>query len=209
LTLEKNASHCQRPRLVLGLDSAKDVSDALLLDLVADSHLAALILYNSKGDEAQLQKRAQDLVQPIQAQNIALLLGSDVRIAMRVGADGVHCEDVTDPIQAREKAHSLMIGYGNIRDRHQAMELGENGADYLMFGKLGRDRAAQPHPRNVRLSTWWAEVMEVPCIVQAGTDLDFLPDLVATGAEFILVEEMIFAAPDPGAILRQLKDYLD
>jgi len=199
----------QRPRLVLGFDIARDVPDALLLELITKSDLAAIILYSGQGDEARLQKRAQNLSRPIQAQNTALLLSADVRIGMRVGADGVHCEAGTDPINGGENAHSLMIGYGNIRDRHQAMLLGESGADYLMFGKLGLDNHLEPHPRNLRLASWWAELMEVPCLVQAGSDSDMLPALVATGAEFILIEEMIFGKANPCAALIHLNDCLD
>jgi len=78
-----------------------------------------------------------------------------------------------------------------------------------MFGKLGLDNHLEPHPRNLRLASWWAELMEVPCLVQAGSDSDMLPALVATGAEFIMMEEMILAQTDPVDALIKVNDWLD
>jgi len=197
------------PRLVLGFDIAREISDETLLDLVKISDPAALILYSKQNDETHLQKRAELFVKPIQAQGVALLVGAEMRIGMRIGADGVHVQDNQTTIQLLKNNPSVMIGHGNIRDRHQAMEIGESGVDYLMFGKLGADNRPHPHPRNVRLSSWWASMMEVPCLVQAGTDINMLPELIETGAEFIIVEEMVFGQDDPHSILHQINDCLD
>jgi len=191
--------------IVLTFDVARSFPDTLLIDLVTTSRVAALILYSQRQDEAYLQQRAAALMHPIQAQKIAVLVAGDPRIGVRVRADGIHHEEHIPVLDTP----SMMVGYGNIKDRHQAMMLGEADADYLLFGKLGSDHQPQPHPRNLRLGSWWACVMEVPCLVQGGSDIEALPDLFATGAEFILVEEMIFSQPDPHAAFIQINHLLD
>jgi len=200
----------QKCRLVLGFDIDTEISDDRLLELARASDLAALILYSGKGDESQLQKRAMALAHPVQAEQVALLIAGDPRIARRVSADGVH-DEIGDGFVScsHQGKENLMIGYGHIKDRHQAMLLGEAGADYLMFGKLGADKQPQPHPRNLRLAHWCAEIIQIPCLVQAGSDMDALPMLVATGAEFIMMEEMILAQTDPVDALIKVNDWLD
>jgi len=219
--------HCQ---LVLSFDVTRGVSDDKLIDLAQQENFVAFILYDSEGDEGRLQRRATNLVKPIQAQGSAILIAGDSRIAVRLGADGMHSEEEShialerfpknvtlfsdknhdeNNKSARERKYSIMRGYGNIKDRHSAMELGEAGADYIMFGKLGADKQPQPHPRNLRLATWWANLMKIPCIIQAGTDIESIGKAVETGAEFIAIEEMIFSNLDEHAALVKLRQFLN
>jgi len=194
-----------RTEIVLTFDVARSVSDTQLVDLVATSKVAALILYSQRQDEAYLQQRASALIHPIQAQQIAVLVAGDPRIGVRVGADGIYHEEHTPVLDTP----SMMVGYGNIKDRHHAMEMGESGADYIMFGKVGADKDSAPHPRNLRLGAWWASMMQVPCIVQVGTDMAAITAVAQAGVEFIALEEMIFMADDPHTALTQVNQLLD
>ena len=62
-----------------------------------------------------------------------------------------------------------MVGAGGAKTRDDALELGEQRPDYLFFGRFGYDNTPEPHPRNLTLGRWWAEMIEIPCIVLAGS----------------------------------------
>jgi len=132
-------------------------------------------------------------------------------MAGRLKADGLHVDGKCDDFYAEKILHNtrMMLGVGGIKTRHEAMEIGEKNPDYVMFGKLGADKKLQPHPRNVALGAWWASMMEIPCLVQAGADVESLGDIVATGAEFVALEEAILGAPDMMQALERANQILD
>ena len=109
------------------------------------------------------------------------------RIAGRVRADGIHVEggkaalaDMIDRMQDK-----IMVGAGGAKTRDDALELGEERPDYMFFGRFGYDTQAEPHRRNLALGQWWAEMIEIPCIVLAGNGLASVEAVAATGAEFV------------------------
>ena len=42
------------------------------------------------------------------------------------------------------------------------------------------------------MAQWWAEIVEVPCIVLGGRDVETLGDAAETGAEFIALSAAVF-----------------
>lgn len=180
------------------LDARRMLAANRLADGLERGDFASVILYDSQNDEAFLQKSAESLIDIVQAKGVALLIANDSRIAGRIKADGVHLEGKVDDLrQMIERHHDTMIlGFGNLRDKHGSMEVGECEPDYLLFGKLGADKKPEAHSRNLTLAQWWSEVMEIPAIVQAGADIATFNDVLATGAEFIAIEEALFGAHD-------------
>jgi len=177
---------------------------------------AAVLLYDGEGsaDEAALARAAASLTPLIQAGGAAALIAGDSRICGRAKADGIHIEEQSahskeELAALREKyGDSRILGYGNPRSRHAALEAGECLPDYLFFGSPGKDTKAEPHPRNLALAGWWAEIMQPPCVIQAGADLAQLPAALATGAEFVALEAAVFAAADPLAALKQAQNLI-
>ena len=68
--------------------------------------------------------------------------------------------------------------------------------DYLFFGRFGYDNTPDPHPRNLMLGRWWAEMIEIPCIVLAGSAIESVEPVAATGAEFVALSSAVFADGD-------------
>ena len=87
----------------------------------------------------------------------------------------------------------MMVGAGGAKTRDEALELGEERPDYMFFGRFGYDTKPEPHARNLALGAWWAEMIEIPCIVMAGSDLASVEAVAATGAEFVALSAAIFA----------------
>src|SRR5690606_25696275 len=113
----------------------------LLTAALSGGDVASVILDTGDLDEATFQATAEKAVPIIQENGAAALILNDTRIAGRVGADGIHIEGkVADLAEAIEKhTPKMIVGTGNFRDRHSAMEIGELQPDYVFFGKIGAD----------------------------------------------------------------------
>ncbi len=192
------------------LPSAEAV--ALLDAALRAGDVASLIVPSPEGDPAAAQKRAEAIVALAQPLGVAVVVADELRVAMRAGADGVHAEggaaalaDLIDRAQGR-----VMVGAGGAKTRHDALELGETQPDYLFFGRFGHDEKPEPHPRNLSLGEWWSAMTEIPCIVQAGSDLEGLQAVAATGTDFVALESAVFGQGlDPAARIAEANRLLD
>ncbi|TIM20141.1 MAG: thiamine phosphate synthase, partial [Mesorhizobium sp.] len=134
------------------------------------------------------------------------------RIAGRVQADGIHIEvgkaELAETIERFQE--KMMVGTGGAKTRDDALELGELRPDYIFFGRFGYDNKPEPHPRNLSLGQWWADVIQIPCIVMAGSDLASVEAVAATGAEFVALSSAIFAeGVDPKMAVASANTLLD
>ena len=201
----------ERCRIVLALSTARNISPEQLAHILDAGDVASLILYSEENDENSFQKHAQALVPVIQNAGVAAIIAEDSRIAGRVKADGLHIETNIDDLKEAIEKHqsSMMVGFANLKDRHSAMQIGELEPDYMMFGKLGADKKPEAHTRNINLGEWWASMMEVPALIQAGNSLASVETIAKTGAEFIVLDEIIFGADDMVANIIAANKLLD
>ena len=165
-----------------------------LMQAFAGGDVAAVLLRLAPGDERSLTERVKALAPPVQAQNVALLVEASAQVVSRGGADGVH---LTAGIEAIAEARSSLkqeriIGAGGLRSRHDAMDMGEAGVDYVMFGEPRPDGSLPPLPAVIERASWWAEIFETPCIAYC-PDAESVPALIETGAEFVALGEWVFA----------------
>lgn len=186
--------------------------DRRLADALAGGDVASLILPPYELDDAAFQKLAEQVVPLAQEKGVAVVVGGDSRIAGRVRADGIHVEgskaalaDMIDRMQDK-----MMVGAGGAKTRDDALGLGEERPDYLFFGRFGYDTQPEPHHRNLTLGRWWAEMIEIPCIVLAGSSLASVDDVAATGAEFVALSGAVFAdGVDPAEAVTVANRMLD
>lgn len=173
--------------------------------------VASVLLPPYDTEETQFQALAEAAVPIIQEAGVAAIIVGNTQIAGRVKADGLHIEGATTAIADAVSRFSpkLIVGTGNIKNRHTALEIGEAQPDYVLFGKIGADTKPEAHPRNVELADWWAAMIEIPCIIQAGNTLESIPDAVSTGAEFIALGAAIFDANNPESAIREANRLLD
>jgi thiamine-phosphate pyrophosphorylase len=163
-------------------------------------------------DEASFQALAEKIVPAAQAGGIAVIIAGDTRIAGRVQADGLHVEvKATELAQTIEDFQAkMMVGCGGAKTRDDALELGETRPDYIFFGRFGYDNKPEPHPRNLSLGQWWAEMIEIPCIVMAGNDIASVEAAAATGCEFVALSNAIFGeGVDPREAVAHANALLD
>ncbi|MEZ5812451.1 MAG: thiamine phosphate synthase [Rhizobiaceae bacterium] len=203
----------ERCRLVLIGPAAPDWrrSAEQIADALDGGDVASLILWQGELCEADFQKLCEAVVPAAQSAGVAAIVAGDSRIAGRTGADGIH-SDKRDELADLVEAHSgrLIIGAGGARTRHDALELGELRPDYVFFGRFGYDTKPEPHPRNLGLGGWWAEFVEIPCIVMAGSVIESIATVAATGAEFAAVSTAVFTGSTaPGEAVRRANALLD
>jgi thiamine-phosphate pyrophosphorylase len=174
--------------------------------------VASLILPENGMDEAAFQAFAERIVPVAQAAGIAVIIAGDTRIAGRVQADGIHVEVSKDAL-AETIEHfqgKMMVGAGGAKTRDDALELGETRPDYIFFGRFGYDNKPEPHPRNLSLGRWWADMIQIPCIVMAGSDLASAAAVAETGAEFVALSAAVYGdGVDPREAVARANALLD
>ncbi|WP_322988150.1 MULTISPECIES: thiamine phosphate synthase [unclassified Hoeflea] len=188
-----------RCRLVL---VTPDIADANELAGIVEGALrggdvASVIIPQHGLDEKSFQKRCEALLPVIQAAGAAALIAGDTRVAGRVRADGLHIEAGPQAMMEAVKQHApgLIVGGGNARERHSALAIGEAQPDYVMFGSISGDIKPEPHRKNIALGEWWADMIELPCVVMGGTSTAFVEEMAQTGAEFIAFGQAVFSDP--------------
>ncbi|WP_019222819.1 hypothetical protein [Bartonella rattaustraliani] len=60
--------------------------------------------------------------------------------------------------------------------------------------------------RNLQRAQWWADVMEISAIIQAGSDFIMFDETLKTGCEFVTVEEVIFGNENPLVLLKMMQE---
>jgi thiamine-phosphate pyrophosphorylase len=169
--------------------------------------VAAVILRLAATDERGLIARVKQIAPLAQDHGAALVvacpgfLGDLTAVAVRGGADGVHVDKPRDLKELRGRLRDgRILGAGGLETKHAAMEAGEVGVDYIMFGGLYPDGVA-PDPETVLArATWWAEIFETPCVAVAA-QADEIGRLAATGTEFVALESGLWLQ-DVGAVER-------
>lgn len=192
------------PRLMLVTPPVADAEAMAfrLMQAMAGGDIAAVLLRLAAGDDRSRIESVKRLAGPVQANNVALVVEDNALVATRGGADGVHLTG--GPAAVAEARSSLkserIIGIGGLRARHDAMDAGEAGVDYVMFGEPRPDGSLPPLAAVIERAGWWAEIFETPCVAYA-PDAESIPALVETGAEFVALGAWAF---DEGQDIRAL-----
>ncbi|WEX09987.1 thiamine phosphate synthase [Chelativorans sp. AA-79] len=157
--------------------------------------IASLVIPDHGIDESAFQARAERLARLAQARGVAAVVAGEPRIAARIQADGIHVEGSKAELADAIRRHQgrMMVGCGGAKNRDDALELGETQPDYIFFGRFGYDTKPEPHPRNLSLGAWWADMIQIPCVVLAGSDIASVVDVARTGAEFVALGNAVFA----------------
>jgi thiamine-phosphate pyrophosphorylase len=181
-------------------------------EAIAGGDIASILLPAYGLDEAAFQAFAKPVVAAAQEAGIAAVIAGDTRIAGRVGADGLHLEGDRSAVEEAISHYQskMMVGVGGAKTRDDALELGEARPDYIFFGRFGYDTKPEPHHRNLTLGQWWAEMVEIPCIVMAGSDIRSVEAVGRTGADFVALSSAVFGEGiDPKEAVARANAILD
>jgi thiamine-phosphate pyrophosphorylase len=187
-----SVSPLNRCRLVLVAEPAIPVTT--LGKALKGGDVASVILYRGAANEKDFQTWCETVTPVIQSAGAAALVADSTQVAARAKADGVHMsgsiavlKDAVEKLTPR-----LIVGAGTNGTRDDALEKGELRPDYMFFGKLDGDTHPQAHPKNIEMGEWWAAVIELPCIVMGGYDIESVGAIAATGSEFAALSAAVF-----------------
>jgi thiamine-phosphate pyrophosphorylase len=175
-----------------------DVFAARLDAVLAAGDFASVLVRIAPGAEGDAKPIVARLAETSAARDIALLVENDPRLAARSGADGAHVVGVG--VEFTEALSSLkperIVGVGGLKTRDDAMNAGESGADYVMFGEPRKDGWTPPLDETLERAGWWAEIFETPCVAFSAT-LEGAGELAAAGADFVALGDAIWGAQTP------------
>ncbi len=171
----------------------------LLASAIGALSPASLLLDLPPGDERAQINLIKTLAPLAQEAGVAVLANTAPHIAVRGGADGVHLASPLLVGEARDilKAERI-IGVGGLTSRDDAMDAGEAGADYVMFGEPRADGTLMPLSQLVDRASWWADVFQVPCVAYAAS-ADAVEAIALTNAEFVALGPWCFSDPAKAA----------
>ena len=184
------------------------VSETELADRLAavlDTHPVACLRLPGSGDEAALGRLA-DLVRDIaHARDVAVVIDNHVALARAHGLDGVHLTDGARTVRyaRKELGSDAIVGAFCGTSRHEGMNAGEAGADYVAFGPCGATLLGNAEPAPIDLFQWWSEMIEVPVVSEGAITRELLEQLSPV-SDFIAIGPEIWTAEDPVAALTAL-----
>ncbi len=156
--------------------------------------------------------RAADLVRSVcHARDVPVVLSEHLRLAARLGLDGVHLLDGPRQIRAAREAlgADAIVGAHARASKHDGMTAAEIGADYVSFGPVAQTGLGDGALAPFELFEWWSEMIETPVVAEGGFTPERVPDL-ARVADFIALGEELWSAPDgPLEALRSFAARID
>lgn len=203
-----------RPRLFLVTPPTFDADDLAgkLKQAFAGGDIACVLIYMPDAPTKDIQAAAETLVPIIQEGGAAALVYRDTQAAGRSGADGVHADASLDEVKRAVESFrpQLIVGTGGTKLKHEAMELGETGVDYIMFGRLDLEEKDRAHDKTLSGASWWAELFQTPCVALGGNDINSLAETAATAADFVALKDAVWQSEgDLADVVREANRILD
>lgn len=171
--------------------------------------IACVRLRMARTDEGLIARTADTLREVAHPRDVPLVIEAHAGMVERLGLDGVHLTDGSRSVRKVRKAlgAEAIIGAFCGTSRHDGMNAGEAGADYVAFGPVGATAlgAGEQAPRD--LFEWWSEMIELPVVAEGALS----PEIVAAHADvadFFALGDEIWDADDPVAELQAYRKAL-
>lgn len=195
--LAKSAPLRPAPRLYLATPVLDDPARIMtpLADALASADVAAVLVRLAPSDPRTAISRIKALAPLIQNNGAALVLDGHADLVARSGADGAHLTGI-EALQETMPAlkPDRIAGVGGLSTRHDSMVAGETGADYVLFGEPDKTGDRPSAEAIADRLAWWAELFEPPCVAHAA-NLDEARVFAASGADFVLVDDIVWNDP--------------
>lgn len=173
-----------------------------LLTEVMDRFPVACLRIRGGAEEDELGRLA-DLAREIaHARDVAVVIDDHLRLAQRHGLDGVHLTDGARGVRyaRKELGAEAIVGAFCGASRHDGMNAGEAGADYVSFGPVGETALGRGDPAPFELFQWWSEVIEIPVVAEGALSRELIQEISAA-CDFVAIGPEIWGEDDPVAML--------
>lgn len=181
------------------------------LSRVLDAAEIACIRLSLATRDEDLILRAADAVREVAHRyDVALVIDTHVVLAGRLGLDGVHLTDGARSVRMarKELGADAIVGAFCGQSRHDGMNAGEAGADYVSFGPVGGTALGDGSRAEAEVFEWWSEMIELPVVAEGGLDVDIVRRLGPI-TDFFGIGEEIWRSDDPVAALAALTGAMD
>lgn len=176
------------------------------LAAVLDSTEIACVRLALAGKDEDMIQRAADACRLVShARDVAIVIENHMLMVQRLGLDGVHLTDGARQVRyvRKELGSDAIVGAFCGVTRHDGMNAGEAGADYVAFGPVGTTPLGTGEQVEFDLFEWWSQVIEVPVIAEGALTRELVAKFGPV-TDFFGIGEEIWAAEDPTQALKEL-----
>lgn len=197
----------ERPQITLITPPALDLEVFPdLLARVLDSVDIACVRLALAGKDEDMIMRAADACRLVShARDVAIVIENHLLMVERLGLDGVHLTDGARQVRyvRKELGPDAIVGAFCGVTRHDGMNAGEAGADYVAFGPVGATPLGNGEQVEFDLFEWWSQVIEVPVIAEGALTAELVAKFGPV-TDFFGIGEEIWGAEDPVQALKAL-----
>jgi thiamine-phosphate pyrophosphorylase len=182
-----------------------DTFPSTLSRVMDSADIACLRLSLASRDEDLIARTADACRLVAHARDVAIVIERHVLMVERLGLDGVHLTDGAKSVRKLRKdlGADTIIGAYCGTTRHEGMNAGEAGADYVSFGPIGATPLGDGAQVDFDLFQWWSDVIEVPVIAEGALTADLVAKFGPV-TDFFGIGEEIWGQDDPAAALKAL-----
>ncbi len=176
------------------------------LAAILDGTEIACVRLALAGKDEDMISRAADACRVVaHARDVAIVIENHLLMVNRLGLDGVHLTDGARQVRyvRKELGSDAIIGAYCGVTRHEGMNAGEAGADYVAFGPIGASPLGNGAQVDFDLLEWWSQVIEVPSIAEGALSVELI-EKFGPVTDFFGVGEEIWSSAEPLAALKTL-----
>lgn len=182
-----------------------DTYPEVLARVLDTTEVACIRLDLASRDEDHISRAADACREVAHARDIAIVLSDHLLMVERLGLDGVHFSDGARAVRKTRKdlGQDAIVGAFCGNSRHDGMNAGEQGADYVSFGPVGNASLGDGSRAEAELFAWWSEMIEVPIVAEGGLTVELVRDFSPI-TDFFAIGEEIWRTEDPATALATL-----
>ncbi|MBL8629885.1 MAG: thiamine phosphate synthase [Rhodospirillaceae bacterium] len=186
-----------------------------LEETLAAGDVASVQLRLKGCDDGAIKGAVRALMPICHAKDVAFILNDRPDLAKQLGCDGVHVgpEDASYDEARSIVGPDAMVGVTCRDSRHVAMDLAEDGADYVAFGPFfasSTKDVSDREPVDPEILEIWSTTINVPCVAIGGITVENCEPLVAAGADFLAVTNGVWGYKDgPAAAVKAFNAIFD
>ncbi|WP_136682904.1 thiamine phosphate synthase [Falsirhodobacter xinxiangensis] len=197
----------ERPQIYLSTPAEfdPDIFAGRLTAVLDGADVACVRLALATKDEDRVSRAADALREICHARDVAIVIENHVLLVERLGLDGVHLTDGARSVRKVRKdlGADAIVGAFCGNSRHEGINAGEGGADYVVFGPAGATPLGDGSHAEQELFAWWSEMIEVPVVAEGALTTELIAKLGPV-TDFFGIGDEIWREDDALAALQKL-----
>lgn len=167
--------------------------------------IACLRLDMASDEEDEIARAADSLRELSHAKDIPVVISNHIQLVERLGLDGVHLNDGAKSVRSTRKSIGAdpIVGSFCGTSRHDAMNAGEAGADYVVLGPITASTLGDGNTASFEDFEWWSQMIELPIVAEGNLSIETIETL-APVTDFFAIGNEIWREDSPSLALKEL-----